>query len=194
MGAVSALGLSILLLASSLAVEIAPTRESLEVHLALESDLPQAFEDALPTGAVIRVTYPLRVRVKRTLFWDRRLWHGEVSASAAFDPITGRYRCELLLDEVMVASEERESAERAAQWLTRPPPVRLALRDVKRLERVYVKARAVFSTSTTWLVFPDVEGTDWVESYVTLPSDPEAAPSASPAPSPAPSDDGTTDR
>jgi hypothetical protein len=173
MGTVGALGLSILLAASSLAVEVTPTRESLEVQLELVEALPEAFAEALPSGAVIRVIYPLKVRSKRSFFWDRRLWHGEVIASATFDPITGRYRCELLLDEVMVASEERGSAAEAERWLTRPPAVRLALREVKRIERIYVRARAVYSTSTTWLVFPDSEGTEWVEAVISFPDDPK---------------------
>ena len=164
MGSLGILGLSFLLAASSLAVEVTPTRESLEVQLELQEPLPEVFAEALPSGAVISVVYPLKVRSKRSFFWDRRLWRGEVIASATFDPITGRYRCELLLDEVMVASEERETADRAQEWLTRPPAVRLALRDVKRIDRVYVRVRAVYSTSTTWLVFPVSTGTEWVEA------------------------------
>ncbi len=178
MGSLGILGLSFLLAASSLAVEVTPTRESLEVQLELQEPLPEVFAEALPSGAVISVVYPLKVRSKRSFFWDRRLWRGEVIASATFDPITGRYRCELLLDEVMVASEERETADRALGWWTRPPAVRLALRDVKRIDRVYVRVRAVYSTSTTWLVFPDIEGTKWVEAPISMPgtaSSPDAS-------------------
>ena len=85
-----------------------------------------------------------------------------MTSQASFDPITGRYRCELLLDEIVVASSEVDTMVDAVLWLKAPPSVRLALSDFKNLDRLYIRTRAIFSTSTTWLVFPDREGTEWV--------------------------------
>lgn len=151
-----------LLAPAPLAVHISPKHQALDVRLELDVPLPEIFVDALPSGGVVRVVYPLRVRSRRTLWWDGRVWKGELTSQASFDPITGRYRCELLLDEIVVASREVETMNNAVIWLKAPPSVRLVLSDFKNLDRLYLRARAVFSTSTTWLVFPDREGTDWV--------------------------------
>ncbi len=50
----------------------------------------EAFTDALPSGAVVRVIYPLRVRKNRTFIWDGRIWKGEATSRVAFDPLTGK--------------------------------------------------------------------------------------------------------
>ena len=146
-----------------LTVHISPEHQSLDVRLELNVPLPEVFLDALPSGGIVRVIYPLRVRSRRSFWWDGRVWKGELTSQASFDPITGRYRCELLLDEIVVASNEVDTMNDAVTWLRTPPSVRLVLHDdFKKLDRLYLRARAVFSTSTTWLVFPDREGTDWV--------------------------------
>ena len=179
MVSLAALGLSLSMLASApLAIAVAPVRGALEVQLHLSQPLPETFTDALPSGAVVRVIYPLKVRRSRSLVWDGRIWKGEVTSRAIFDPLTGRYQCELLLDQVIVTSAEVESAEEALTWLTSPPPVRLGLEDVRSLKRLYVRARAVFSITTTLFVFPDAEGTDWVTVPVLSPlsSEPEQPP------------------
>jgi hypothetical protein len=112
------------------------------------------------------VAYPLRVRARRRLLWDRRVWRGHIICTVAFDPVTGRYRCELLLDSVIVASAEVSEAEDARRWLRAPPAVRLALPASKRPPQLLVRIRAVFASSTKWLLFPSVEGSDWVEVAV----------------------------
>ncbi len=146
-----------------LTAHISPEHQSLDVRLELNVPLPKVFMDALPSGGVVRVIYPLRVRSRRSFWWDGRIWKGELTSQASFDPITGRYRCELLLDEIVVDSNEVDTMDDAVTWLRAPPPVQLVLGDdFKKLDRLYLRARAVFSTSTTWLVFPDREGTDWV--------------------------------
>jgi hypothetical protein len=81
----------------------------------------------------------------------------------AFDPVTGRYLCELILDDVIITSLETEVPSEARQWLTAPPPVRVVLPPSRKALRLRVRSRAVFSSSTTWLIFPSVDGTDWVE-------------------------------
>lgn len=141
--------------------------EGLEVHLHLQQDLPKAFTETLPSGAVVTVVYPLRLRKHRRLIWDGGLWKGELTARTAFDPITGRYRCELLLDEIMVASEERSTADEAARWLAAPPAFRVVVDGLDTPKKLYFRARAVFSTSTTLLIFPDTTGTDWVSVPLT---------------------------
>lgn len=145
-----------------LTVHISPEHQALDVRLELNDPLPEGFVDALPSGGVVRVVYPLRVRSKRVFWWDGRVWKGEMTSQASFDPITGRYRCQLLLDEIVVASREVDTMNDAVMWLKAPPSVRLVLSDYKNLDRLYLRTRAVFTKSTTWLVFPDREGTDWV--------------------------------
>ncbi|RLE36028.1 MAG: hypothetical protein DRJ61_01780 [Acidobacteria bacterium] len=157
-----------------LTAHISPEHQSLDVRLELNVPLPDVFMDALPSGGVVRVIYPLRVRSKRSFWWDGRIWKGELTSQVSFDPITGRYRCKLLLDEIVVDSKEVDTMNNAVTWLRAPPSVQLVLRDdFKKLDRLYLRARAVFSTSTTWLVFPDREGTDWVT--VPVIQDPVAA-------------------
>jgi len=147
----------------ALLIEVGPVQGALSVALHMQAPLPEAFVEALPSGAQVRLQYRIQVRSHRRMWFDRKLWRGTVTSVAAFDPVTGRYRCELTLDDVVVASREVESAEEARAWLTDPPAVRIVLPQVQRVPRLYVRARAVFSSSTTWLVFPSVEGTDWVE-------------------------------
>lgn len=164
------LAVSVALVASApLTVEISPEYQSLNVRVHLNEPLPEVFFDSLPSGGVVRVVYPLRVRSKRTFLWDGRVWKGEMTSQSAFDPITGRYRCELLLDEVVVASREVDTINDAILWLKSPPSVWLVLSEFKKLDRLYLRTRAIFSRSTTWLVFPDREGTEWVSVPVVQP-------------------------
>ena len=66
------------------------------------------------------------------------------------------------------------------------PSVRLVVSDFKKLNRLYLRARAVFSTSTMWLVFPDREGTEWV----TVPVVQSPAEAETPSESPPQADSG----
>ena len=108
----------------------------------------------------------MKVRALRRLLWNRKVWEGEVASRIAFDPVTGRYQCELILDQVIVTSVESLSAEEAEAWLSRPPAVRLSIPFGRRQPELVVRVRAVFASSTKWLVFPSVEGTEWVEVSV----------------------------
>ncbi len=161
-----------LTLSTQLTVSVTPVQGALEVQLELQEALPESFLDALPSGAVVRVVYPLRVRKDRTFIWDGRIWKGEATSRVAFDPLTGRYLCELLLDEVLITSVEVETSDDALSWLLSPPPFRLVFDGLKDPHRLYVRARAVFSTSTTMLVFPDSEGTKWVTVSILGAEDP----------------------
>jgi hypothetical protein len=146
-----------------LQIEVERERGALRTSFILRQQLPPSIVEALPSGAQVRVTYELKIRARRRLWWDRRVWTGSAVSTTAFDPVTGRYRCELALDDVIVATTEVDSAEEARGWLTAPPPVRLVLPMTKRTLRLRIRARAVFSSTTKWLIFPSVEGTDWIE-------------------------------
>lgn len=147
-----------------LAVHLRRVGGSLEVHLELLRGVPERLREALPSGAQLRVLFPIRVRGRRRLLWDRRVWRGELTSTVAFDPITGRYRCELLLDGVVIATRETTAPDVALDWLRSPPPFRVVVPATRR--RLYVRVRAVFSTGTTWLVFPSARGTGWVTGEI----------------------------
>jgi len=157
-----------LALPTSADVEVAAERDhdALELSFRLLVPVPQALDAALPSGAQVRIVYSVRVKAERRLIWNRRLWKGDVTAGVTFDPVTGRYRCELLLDEVIVASQETRIPAEARQWLIAPPPVRLSLPSGRRSPELVVRVRAIFSSATRWLLFPSVDGTEWAELRV----------------------------
>jgi hypothetical protein len=167
-GLVSILTAAALLAQPPLALDVKRDRDALRVSFQLIEELPEAIDAALPTGALVRVRYPLRVRIPRRLWWDRKIWKGEVTASATFDPVTGRYRCAVVLDGVIVTSRELETAASARQFLTNPGPVLLSLPPTKK-SPLKVRVRAIFSSSTKWLLFPAAEGTKWVEVPISNP-------------------------
>lgn len=154
-----------------LALQVEHDRNALKVSFQLLEPLPESLEAALPSGAVVRIRYPLRVRSPRPLWWDRKVWKGDVVATATFDPITGRYTCEVVLDGDIVTSTELETASAARDFLTSPGPVLLSLPPTKKA-KLWVRVRAVYSSSTKWLLFPSVDGTKWVEVPIT-PARPE---------------------
>jgi hypothetical protein len=172
-GVVSLCLLAMLLAQPPIALDVERDRDVLRVNFTLEEDLPEEIGSALPSGAQIRIRYPLRVRNPRRMWWDKKIWKGEAVATAIFDPVTGRYRCELALDGVIVSSAEIESSAAALDFLTSPGPVLLSLPPTKRSE-LRVRMRAIFSSSTKWLLFPSVNGTRWIEVPLTSP---EPAPS-----------------
>lgn len=176
MSAVVLLLVAVLSASEELSVQVDRRQQTMVVGFELTRPLPEEMVRVLPSGAPVRVAYPLRLRGPRRPLWDRRFWRGEVVAAALFDPVTGRYRCEEVLDGVIVASRELESADQALAWLSAPPPVQLALPEEARAIGLVVRVRAVFSTSTVWLFFPSSEGTEWVEveSVPPAPAEPAA--------------------
>jgi hypothetical protein len=174
-------GLATLLIASmlvnpaSLAVETHRGVDELTVSFRLLDPLPEAIENALPSGAVVRIRYPIRVRSPRRMWRDKRVWRGDAVATANFDPVTGRYRCELVLDGVIVAGTDYDDPADVRDWLAEPGEIRLALPEGRRKSPLKVRVRAVFSSSTKMLVFPSVDGTKWVET-IAPPIEEEAAP------------------
>jgi len=164
--------------ASPMALEAERDRDTLRVSFRLLGDLPPAMNDALPSGVVVRIHYPLRVRIPRRLWWDRKVWKGEVVTVVVFDPVTGRYRGEVILDGVIVTSRELADSDAARDFLTDPGAVLLSLPPSKRAPALRVRVRAVFDSSTKWLFFPSVDGTEWVEIDLPQPeqsSEAEAA-------------------
>lgn len=179
-------GLLVVLLAATvsaappLELDTSIERDTLRVEFRLVDPLPDDLESALPTGAQVGVRYLVRVRSTRKLWWDKKLWKGEAVAGVVFDPVIGRYRCELVLDGVIVSSREVNSQDEARRWLVRPGEVRFAIGDGPRKGTLKVRVRAVFSSTTKWLLFPDTEGTRWVE----VPINPVTATDKPPAQAP----------
>ena len=153
---------------SGLALQVVHEPHALEVRVLLLDPLPDDLRNSLRSGSPVRVGYPIRVRARRKLWWDRRVWRGDLLSVASFDAITGRYRCEAILDGAIIETREAASIDEASAWLTNPPSVRIVLPDKHADATLKVRARAVFAESTTWLVFPSVEGTDWTEEPLFL--------------------------
>ena len=137
--------------------------EELTVRLELLVETPEAVANSISSGARIEIDYPLRVYARRRMFPDRRVWKGVARSTVTFDAITGRYLCQLIVNGSTTVSREVDSVAFALQWLTAPPAVDVPLPKAPRDAFLRVRARAVFSSGTTWLVFPSTEGTDWVE-------------------------------
>jgi hypothetical protein len=155
--------------AAPIAVSTALEQGTLTVEFRLTTALPAAIEAALPSGAAVEVRYQVRLRSTRKMWWDKKVWTGEAVATAVFDPVIGRYECELVVDGVIVGSHEVESVDAARAWLADPGRVRFAMPADLQPRPLWVRVRAVFASSTKWLIFPDVEGTEWVEAPIELP-------------------------
>lgn len=157
------------------ALEVTRDPTTVEIRFQLVESLPEEISDALESSAEVRLTYPLRVRAKRRGWWDRRLWSGELVSISAFDAVTGRYRCQVILNGIITASDEAESTEEALRWLTNPPPVRVELPPERRRANLRIRVRAVFSSGTTWLIFPTTDATSWSELILEPLPEPEGA-------------------
>ena len=162
----------VLLLATGIALpdplilEVTRDPAAVEVGFRLVTSLPEEISAALESGAEIRLTYPIRIKAKRRGWWDRRVWSGELVTISAFDAVTGRFRCKVILDGIITESKEAESTKEALRWLTTPPPVRVELPEERRQAILRVRVRAVFSTGTTWLIFPTQDATPWTEIHL----------------------------
>jgi hypothetical protein len=150
-----------------LALDVTHHQQTLTVRFALLDPLPEPLETGLASGATVRIHYPLRIRSPRRLWWDNKVWKGEATTTVTFDPVTGRYRCELVLDGVIVTSQELDDGAAARRFLIAPGPVLLSLPAIKKTQ-LEVRVRAVFASATKWLLFPAVDGTDWVEVAVDI--------------------------
>jgi len=163
----SSLVAALLLVASfasdALLVGVNRSPEELAIRFELLVEMPETVANTISSGARIEIDYPLRVYARRRMFPDRRIWKGVARSTVTFDAITGRYLCQLIVNGSTTVSREVDSVEFALQWLKAPPAVEVPLPKGRRAAFLRVRARAVFSSGTTWLVFPSTEGTDWVE-------------------------------
>lgn len=157
------------------ALDVTRDPATVEVSFRLVQELPEEISESLASGAEVRLAYPLRVRAKRRGWWDRRLWSGELVTIAAFDAVTGRFRCQVILNGIITASNEAESTDEALRWLTHPPPVKVELPAERRRANLRIRVRAVFSSGTTWLIFPTTDATPWCEIILEPLLEPEGA-------------------
>jgi hypothetical protein len=148
---------------------------AVDVSVELVAPLPDELAAALDAGAEVRLAYPLKVKARRKGWFDRRVWSGRLVTIVSFDAVTGRYRCEVVLDGIITKSGELSGVAAARQWLTAPPAVRVELAEERRDDELKIRARAVFSTGTTWLIFPTQDATPWTEIRLPLEPDPAAA-------------------
>ncbi len=153
--------------ADPLTVQAVRQPTAVEVSFQLVDPLPDQLNTAIESGAEARLVYLLRIKAKRKTWWDRRVWSGRLIAIAAFDPVTGRYRCSVVLDGVVTSTAEAESIEAARLWLRAPPSPTVELPEARREDELRVRVRAVFATGTTWLVFPTQDATPWAEVVPT---------------------------
>jgi hypothetical protein len=146
-------------------LEVAATLEPnvVVVDVDLAGELPASSVEAITTGSLVRVSYPIRVRSRRKAWFDDRIWRGDLDVTASFDAVTGRYTCEAILDGAILERREIDDVADVVTWLTAPPPVRISMPDRYDDNTLRVRARAVFSRTTTWLIFPSVDSTRWVE-------------------------------
>jgi hypothetical protein len=152
-----------------LSVEVDRGAEALVVKFKLAGELPPSVESTLDSGLATEIDYTFRVYGRRRFFPDRKIWKGVAKASATFDAVTGRYRCQVSVDGTTTISREVDTAEAARRWLMAPPAVEVPLPRGRRDAYLRVRARAVFSTGTSWLIFPSTEGTDWIEVRLEAP-------------------------
>jgi len=163
----SSLAAAVLLLASlasdALHVGVDRGPEEVVIRFELVAEMPESVVNTVSSGARVEIDYALRVYGRRRMFPDRRIWKGEARSTVTFDAITGRYLCQLIVNGSTTVSREVDSVDFALQWLTAPPAVEVPLPKGRRDAFLRIRVRAVFSSGTTWLVFPSTEGTDWVE-------------------------------
>ena len=152
-----------------LSIEVDRGAEALVVKFKLAGELPPSVESTLDSGLATEIDYTFRVYGRRRFFPDRKIWKGVAKASATFDAVTGRYRCQVIVNGTTTISREVDTAEAARRWLMAPPAVEVPLPRGRRDAYLRVRARAVFSTGTSWLIFPSTEGTDWIEVRLEAP-------------------------
>lgn len=160
---VAALLLVASIASDTLLVEVDRGPEALFIRFELLTEMPESVLSTVSSGARIEIDYPLRVYARRKMWPDRRVWRGVARATVTFDAITGRYLCQLIVNGSTTVSREVDSIEVARQWLKAPPAVEVPLPKGRRDAFLRVRARAVFSSGTTWLIFPSSDGTEWVE-------------------------------
>ena len=102
-----------------LSIEVDRGAEALVVKFKLAGELPQSVESTLDSGLATEIDYTFRVYGRRRMFPDRKIWKGVAKASATFDAVTGRYRCQVIVNGTTTISREVDTAE-AARVLAGP--------------------------------------------------------------------------
>jgi hypothetical protein len=144
-------------------LEVKRSVERLTVLVELSDALPDDLESTLASGGKVTVQYQVRVYSPRWLINDRKMWKGAADSIVSFDAITGRYRCQLIVNGTTTTSKETDSAADARAWLQGPPAIEVPIPKSRRDAFLRVRARAVFSRGTKWLIFPTANGTGWTE-------------------------------
>lgn len=155
------------------AVDVDRGVDGLVIRVALQAEIPESVIGAISSGARVEIHYPMRVYARRRMFPDRKIWKGLARATVTFDAVTGRYLCQLIVNGSTTVSREVDSASTARQWLAAPPAVEVPIPEGRREAFLRIRVRAVFSSGTTWLVFPTTDGTDWVEVRLEAPQEDE---------------------
>lgn len=170
----SALALALALAAPPVTLEVARRGDAIVLSIALAEELPAALAERLSTGATTEIDYALRVYAPRKLIPDRRVWKATATATVTFDAVTGRFLCQLIVNGDTTASREVDTLEAARGWLRSPPVVELVVPPGRRDDLLKVRARAIFASGTSWLIFPTTEGTEWVEVQIEAAVDDDA--------------------
>jgi len=170
----SVLALALALAPTPMTLEVARQGDAVVLSVGLPEELPDALAERLSTGATTEIDYALRVYAPRKLIPDRRVWKATAKATVTFDAVTGRFLCQLIVNGDTTASREVDTIAAARRWLRSPPVVEFVVPPGRRDDLLKVRARAVFSSGTSWLIFPTTEGTDWVEVQVEAPADDDA--------------------
>ena len=79
-----------------IALTAAPAR--LNVQLAVQGELPEAWTQALGAGAPVDLTYRLKLFRNRRFLWDQRLASHELTVKAQRDALTGTFSVWPVLD------------------------------------------------------------------------------------------------
>jgi len=140
----------------------APAR--LNVQLAVQGELPEAWTQALGAGAPVSITYRLKLFRNRRFLWDQRLASHELTLKAKRDTLTGTFALVAELDGEILASGQVDSLDLAVHWVTHPPTAEIVV--PLRHEPLWLVARCEFMTRYKLLVFPSTVGTGWVTRAV----------------------------
>jgi hypothetical protein len=140
----------------------APAR--LNVQLAVQGELPEAWTQALGGGAPVSITYRLKLFRNRRFLWDQRLASHELTVNARRDTLTGSFTLVAELDGEILASGQVETLDLAVHWVTHPPTAEIVV--PLRHEPLWLVARCEFMTRYKLLVFPTTVGTGWVTRAV----------------------------
>jgi len=147
-----------------LEVNLAPEPGRLKLQVAVHTELPDEWTEALAAGAPVSITYRIRLYRNRRWLWDQRLAGHELVVKAQRDTLTGVFALTAELDEEILAYGQASSVEEALQWMTNPPTAEIPV--PLRHEPLWLVTRAEFLSSYKLLVIPYTVGTEWVQRAI----------------------------